>query len=72
MNGFELRHGYRGLASYVYRDQWEVVVREDILATRRRFRVMEYNREVARFETLRGAQKAVLKRLLQLALEGQI
>ena len=43
---WEERRGFRGLVSYVYDDNLHVVVREDLLAPKLRFRVFVYSREV--------------------------
>lgn len=69
MNDWQLRIGFKGLASWVWREEWQVCVREDILARRRRWRVMEANSEVARFDTLKEAQIDTLRRLIEMAQE---
>lgn len=64
---WQLRIGYRGLASHVWREEWQCCVREDKLATRRRFKVYEFNFEVGRFDTLGEAKTFALRRLIALA-----
>jgi hypothetical protein len=66
---WQLHTGHKGLQSWVWREEWQVCVREDILAMKRRFKVYEFNREVARFETLKQAQIETLRRLIELAPE---
>ena len=67
MSDWKLHTGYRGLKSWVWREEWQVVVREDLLARKRRFRLLECCREVARFDTLKEAQTEALRRLIELA-----
>ena len=65
-NDWQLHTGYKGLKSWVWRQEWQVVVREHFLARHERFRVLEFCREVARFETLKEAKTEALRRLIEL------
>lgn len=68
---WKLQTGYRGLKSWVWRNEWEVVVREDFLVLNRpRFRVLEHQVEVGRFDTLKAAQMEALRRLIELGEEN--
>jgi hypothetical protein len=68
-NDWNLRTGHKGLQSWVWRDEWQVVTREDPLATKKRFKVFQFSREVARFDTLKEAQIETLRRLIELTPE---
>jgi hypothetical protein len=64
--------GHRGVISHVYHGNLQVVVREDFLATKLRFRVFVYSREVSRHATMEAARLEVLRRLDDLAKEQDI
>jgi hypothetical protein len=71
MNDWKLRTGYKGLQSWVWRDEWQVCVREDITSRSPRFRVIRSGLEVATRPTLKAAQTEALRHLIELAQEQE-
>jgi hypothetical protein len=69
-NGWKLEVGYQGKRFWVFQDNWEVCIYEDLCARRARFCVLEMSELQSRHEELtgpKGAKAAVLIRLIELA-----
>jgi len=66
---WEKRRRYRGIVLHVFDDNLHVVVREDLLALKLRFRVFVYSRKASQHASLEEARLQVLRRLVALAKE---
>lgn len=71
MNDWQLRTGHQGLQSYVWRNEWQVCIREDINSRTPRFNVLRFCHVVATRTTLASAQTEALRQLIELAEEQE-